>query len=100
MHYIYPPSCSRYGFQSTSRSTNDGMTETQWLDIFGDNLKSLLAGAFMSQRELADAAGLAESTISSYINKRKLPSLKAIINIAHALDISIDELINFDEPII
>lgn len=76
------------------------MTEMEWLDIFGDNLKSALEYTNTSQRELADASGLAESTISNYINKRKMPSLKAIINIAYAMDISTDELINFDERII
>lgn len=75
------------------------MNELDWLDIFGDNLVSLLRDARMSQRELADATGLSEGTISSYINKRKMPGLKAIINIAYALDISIDELIDFGEMI-
>ena len=75
------------------------MNELEWLDIFGDNLVSLLRDARMSQRELADATGLTEATISYYINKKKLPGLKAIINIAYALDISVDELIDFGEMI-
>jgi transcriptional regulator with XRE-family HTH domain len=53
----------------------------------------------MSRRELADATGLTEATISYYINKRKMPGLKAIINIAYAFDISVDELIDFGEMI-
>ena len=76
------------------------MTEMEWLDIFGDNLRSVLEYTNTTQRELADAAGLAESTISSYINKRKMPSLRAVINIAYALDINIEELIPTDEMII
>lgn len=76
------------------------MTEMEWLDIFGDNLRSVLEYTNTTQRELADAAGLAESTISSYINKRKMPSLRAVINIAYALDIDIEELIPTDEMII
>lgn len=75
------------------------MSELEWLDIFGDNLVSLLRDARMTQRELADAAGLSESTISSYIHKTKIPSLKAIINIAYAFDISMDELIDFGDMI-
>lgn len=75
------------------------MTELEWLDIFGDNLVSLLRDARMSQRELADATGLTEATISYYINKRKMPGLKAIINIAYAFDVSVDELIDFGEMI-
>lgn len=75
------------------------MNELEWLDIFGDNLASLLRDARMSQRELADATGLTEATISYYINKRKMPGLKAIINIAYAFDMSVDELIDFGEMI-
>lgn len=76
------------------------MTEMEWLDAFSINLRYLLMSANMTQRELADAAGLSEGTISSYIHKNKIPSLRAILNIADALDISTDELINFEEPII
>lgn len=75
------------------------MTELEWLDIFGDNLAEMLQDANMSQRDLADEAGLAESTISYYIHKEKIPGLKAIINIAYALDCSIDELIDFGDRI-
>jgi transcriptional regulator with XRE-family HTH domain len=75
------------------------MTEMEWLNIFGDNLVSILEEYRMSQRELADAAGLSESTVSQYIHKQRIPNLKAIINIADALDMSIDDLINFGDRI-
>lgn len=73
------------------------MTELEWLDIFGDNLTDMLTEHRMTQRELADKANLAESTISDYIHKRKMPGTKAIVNIAYALDCSTDELIDFGE---
>ena len=75
------------------------MSELDWLDIFAGNLRDMLIDANMSQRELADASGLAESTISSYINKQKIPSLKAIINISYTLDCDVTELIDFGETI-
>lgn len=75
------------------------MSELDWLDIFAGNLRDMLIDANMSQRELADASGLAESTISSYINKQKIPSLKAIINISYALDCDVTELIDFGDTI-
>lgn len=75
------------------------MSELEWLDIFGDNLVSLLRDARMSQRELAEVTGLSEATISSYIHKRKMPSLRAIVNIAYAFDISMDELIDFGDMV-
>ena len=71
------------------------MTEFEWLDIFSDNLADMLSSSGMSQRELAEEAGLSEATISSSINKRKIPSLRAIINISYVLDCDIGELIDF-----
>lgn len=75
------------------------MSEVEWLDIFGDNLRDLLSDYCLTQRELADETGLSEGTISNYINKRQMPGIKAIINIAEALEMSIDDLIFFGEKI-
>ena len=75
------------------------MSEFEWLDIFGDNLKSMLAGAGMTQNDLAIETGISKGAISSYINKQKTPTIKSIINIAYALDCSIDDLIDFGECI-
>ena len=75
------------------------MTELEWINIFGDNLASILDDYRMTQRDLADAAGLSEAAISQYINKQRMPSIKAIINIADALEMSIDELIDFGDRV-
>ena len=75
------------------------MSEIEWMNIFGDNLVSILDEYRMTQRELADAAGLSEAAVSQYINKQRMPSLKAIINIADALNMSIDELIDFGDRV-
>lgn len=76
------------------------MTEAEWVRIFGDNLVSILSEYRMTQRELADRAGLSEATISKYIHKQIAPSVFAVINIADALDMSIDELIDFGSRIV
>lgn len=76
------------------------MTEAEWLDIFSDNLIDMLNEQGYSQEELAYETNLSQSTISKYINKKQMPSLKAIINIAYALDCNIDELIDFGEKIL
>lgn len=75
------------------------MSELEWIDIFGDNLLDMLRENKMSQRELADATGLAESAISNYIHKRRAPNFKAIVNIAYAMNCSMDELIDFGDQI-
>ena len=75
------------------------MSEIDWLDIFGDNLIDMLKEARMSQRELADESGLSEATVSAYINKKKVPGLRAIVNMAYALNCSTDDLIDFGDII-
>lgn len=75
------------------------MTELEWIEIFGDNLADMLKESNMTQKELADAAGISESMVSDYIHKRRAPRLRAIINIAYALSCSVDELIDFEEMI-
>lgn len=75
------------------------MSELEWIEIFGDNLVGLLEDARMTQRDLADETGLAESTISRYINKQSAPSIFAVINIAYALDCDFNDLIDFGSKI-
>lgn len=76
------------------------MTEVEWLDIFSANLIDMLNEQGYSQEELAYETNLSQGTISKYINKKQMPSLKTIINIAYALDCSIDELIDFGDTIL
>ena len=75
------------------------MTEHEWLDIFGDNLVSLMKDWNMSQSELSQRSGISQSSISAYINKRKMPGVKALINIADVFDVSLDDFMNFGDII-
>ena len=75
------------------------MTELEWLYKFSDKLRDEMKFARITQSELAEEAMLSESSISDYINARKMPKVKAIVNIAYALGCGIDELIYFDDMI-
>ena len=75
------------------------MTELEWIEIFGNNLADMLKDANMTQKELADAAGISESMVSDYVHKRRAPRLRSIINIAYVLNCSVDELMDFEEMI-
>ena len=75
------------------------MTQLDWKDVFGDNLASILQEKGFTQLRLSRDSGVSTAMISDYINKRSVPGLFAAINIAYALDMSLDELVNFDEPI-
>lgn len=73
------------------------MSEIEWMDIFGDNLVDLLREANMTQHELAKASGLTDAAISNYINKRRMPSVKALVNISDALNVTLDDLMYFGD---
>ena len=71
------------------------MSQQEWLDIFGDNLASILEEERISQKELSRLTGLSESTISRYINKLQMPNVRAIINISYALNWSLEDMLNY-----
>ena len=71
------------------------MSQQEWLDIFGDNLSSILEEQRISQKELSRLTGLSESTISRYINKLQMPNMRAIINISYALNWSFEDMLNY-----
>lgn len=75
------------------------MSEMEWLQIFANNLVYYLQMHGISQNELAKRSGLEQGSISRYISASQMPGIKAIVNISHALGVSVDELINFDEMI-
>lgn len=75
------------------------MTEMSWLDAFGDNLAEILFEQGVSQQELANRTGLSKTSISNYIRKVKLPGIRAIVNIAYALDVDVNELVDFGDTI-
>lgn len=76
------------------------MSEYQWMDIFGDNLRELIRDAGMTQRELAEESGVSEAMISRYINKKCMPSVAALASIAHALPCAdLDDLLYFGDRV-
>ena len=51
------------------------------------------------QKELAYMSGIAPTTLKMYFQERCGPSAMTLVNIAHALECSIDELADFGEDI-
>lgn len=75
------------------------MSEVEWIDIFAGNLASLLEETNMSQSELADAIGVSKGTISRYLNKQMMPSVKTIVNMVYALNCPWEDLLDFGDTI-
>lgn len=75
------------------------MTLPEWSQCFSENLLDLLRDRNMSQYELAQESGVSIGSINSYIHKKALPGIKAILNIAFTLDVDVNELIDFGDTI-
>ena len=75
------------------------MTEQEWLNIFGDNLRDIQKEYGYSQREFAEATGLTDSMVSRYIQKKAVPSITSLINMSMELGIDLEEFANFGERI-
>ena len=76
------------------------MSEQEWLEQFADNLKTIMDECGYNQKQLAAEVGTTEATISRYLNYTQIPKAPVLINIAYALDCSLDDLMDFNERII
>ena len=68
------------------------MSEVEFIDIFGDNLRSLMEERGYTRRELARESRISHVTISRYLNKERMPTAKSLVNLAFALECDLDEL--------
>ena len=75
------------------------MSEVEWMDDFGTNLLCIMHEFRINQKDLAEMSGLSEATISRYTNKTKMPSVRAILKLSYALDVDIEDLIDFGDTI-
>lgn len=75
------------------------MTNREWLTYFSINLMEMLEEARMTQRELADKAGISEASLCKYVQGHQMPGVRALVNIADALNCSVDHLVDFGDRI-
>ena len=71
------------------------MSVVEWIEIFGDNLSEILKEWGGTQEELAYCVGTSQSSISSYVNKERIPRLKTALNMSYEFGLTLDEFIDF-----
>ena len=72
---------------------HETMSEIEFIDIFSDNLRELMLEHNITQMELADEILVNRSTITRYLNKSTMPSIKALINLSRVFNCDIEDLI-------
>ena len=76
------------------------MTEEEWRKEFARRLLKIKHNnKDYDQKELAEASGISESTISHYMKGTRTPKGENLVRLAKALDCTVDELIMVDEII-
>ena len=71
----------------------DVISEVEFIDIFADNLRDIMKDTRIGQRELAEEAHLTRETINRYLNKKTMPSLRALINICYVLNCNLYDIL-------
>ena len=64
--------------------------------MFKDNLVSLRKMHGFSQDELAEKIGVSRQTLSKYETGESLPDIEKCKLLAEVLDVSLDDLVNYD----
>ena len=75
------------------------MTEHQLVKSFAFNLKSIMDELEVTPSILSSRTGINRSTISRYLNRETIPSVKNLINIAIVLDCELNDLVDDSEMI-
>lgn len=71
------------------------MKEQEWREYFARELRIKLIIRGWNQKDLADATGISEHTISKYRTAVWTPSIGNLLKISDVLRCSIGELVNF-----
>ena len=79
--------------------TPNQMSIMEWQRYFNKRIITLLESRGMSQYQLSILSGIPRSRLSDYINMKAMPTIFAIINIAHVFEVSIESLIDFGKRI-
>lgn len=75
------------------------MTQNGLTDIFAENLKKELKAKSMNQAQLAKKAETSPQNISKYCKGNALPDLGMALQIADALEVSVDSLLGNEAPL-
>ena len=79
---------------SLRRVTEYDYTAERCKEEFRNRLLELMADNHYNQQTLAEAADISQSSISNYLNKKTLPDLYALRQLARAFNCSIDDLLD------
>lgn len=69
---------------------------TKYAKEFGRRLKARMDEFNLTQMDLSKRTGVPQPDISMYINGKYIPSVTTVVKLARALNMTTDDLINFE----
>lgn len=75
------------------------ISEMAWMKAFKTEVMYYMRQQNLSQRDLADKAGLSYSAVNQYLQEKRIPTLQAALRISYALKVDISELVDFGQII-
>lgn len=75
------------------------MTEKEWRQKFAIRLQNVMLEKGMTESCLCVLSGLEHSSVWRYLHAQITPNVLSVLNLAKALGVSVDELVDFEESI-
>ena len=69
------------------------------LTNFAENINDMLIERDINAKNLADALGMGNATITRYLNKERMPSIEYLVKIANYFNCSTDYLLGLEDEI-
>ena len=69
------------------------------LTNFAENINDMLIERGINAKNLADALGMGNATITRYLNKERMPSIEYLVKIANYFNCSTDYLLGLEDEI-
>ena len=76
------------------------MTVDKWKEKFGENLEARMKERGLRQSHLAKKINVAPSRIRDYIDGCCVPNGWRLVNLATALECSVDDLVDFGDMVV
>lgn len=82
---------------SNKMKGGENMTEMMFVKSVGQNLKFAVKEYGISLTELSAKTHIDKSTLSKYLQGKRIPTLINIVNLAYALECGLEELVDADD---
>lgn len=60
---------------------------------FNERIKTIMKDQGLTQKELATRANITEASMSKYLSGERTPRIDVVVNLANALNVTVDDLI-------